>query len=104
MATSKKNMSEEEWQLLANIGAIYKELRLESGLTQRQAADMLNTSQARVPVLEKGQADIMVTTLNRWANLYGHKVEIHLVPIEDEFDKALRESIEELEMKGGDAA
>lgn len=96
MATSRKTMTDEEWNLLAAIGGMYKDLRVESGLTQRQAADKIGTSQARVPVLEKGQADIMVTTLNRWANLYGHEVQISLVPIEDEFTKALREAAEEL--------
>lgn len=104
MATSRKTMTEEEWNLLAAIGEMYKELRIESGLTQREAADRLNTSQARVPVLEKGQADIMVTTLNRWANLYGHEVQISLVPIEDEFTKALREAAEELEAEKEEAA
>lgn len=97
MATSRKSMSDEEWQLLKNIGEMYRDLRLESGLTQREASDALHTSQARVPVLEHGQADVMITTLNRWANLYGYQVQISLVPIEDEFDKALREAVEELD-------
>lgn len=96
MATNRKSMTDEEWQLLADIGEMYKNLRLEARLTQRQASDALGTSQARVPVLEHGTADVMVTTLNRWANLYGHKVQITLVPIEDEFDTALREAVEEL--------
>lgn len=96
MATSRKDMTEEEWQLLADIGQMYKDLRLSAGLGQRGAAAILGTSQARVPVLEKGQADVMVTTLNRWAHIYGYVVEINLVPIEDEFDKALREAVEEL--------
>lgn len=96
MATSKKNMSEEEWQLLENIGEMYKSLRLAAGLQQREAAQALGTSQARIPVLEKGQADVMVTTLSRWASLYGYQVEIKLIPIEDEFTKALREAAESL--------
>lgn len=89
-------MTDEEWQLLANIGQMYKDLRLAAGLTQQQAARMIGTSQARVTPLESGQADIMVTTLNRWANIYGYEVQISLVPIEDEFDKALREAAQEL--------
>lgn len=84
MATSKKNMSFEEWAWLEDIGQMFKELRLKSGMTQRQAANKLGTSQARVPVLEHGQADVMLTTLNRWANLYGHEVQITLVPYEEE--------------------
>lgn len=92
-----RNITEEEWALLQSIGGIFKELRLEHGLTQKAAAQKLGTSQARVPVLEHGQADVMLLTLNRWANLYGHEVQISLVPIEDEFDKALREAMEELE-------
>lgn len=81
MATSKKDMTELEWNLLQNIGALYKELRVESGLTQREAALKVGTSQARVPVLEQGQADVMITTLNRWANVYGYQVEIGLVKL-----------------------
>lgn len=89
-------MTEREWEILAGIGELFKELRQEAGLTQREAALALGTSQARVPVLEHGQADVMITTLNRWAGLYGYEVQINLVPIEDEFDKALREALEEL--------
>lgn len=104
MATSKKNMTEEEWEMLAGIGAMFKELRDASGLTQKQAASRLNTSQARVPVLEHGQADVMVTTLMRWAGLYGYALEVSLVPIEDEFTKALREAAEELAAEQENAA
>lgn len=96
MATSKKDMSDQEWRLLEDIGQMFKDLRVESGMTQQQAARALGVSQGRVPVLEHGQADVMITTLNRWASLYGLGVQISLVPIEDEFDEALREAAEEL--------
>ena len=98
MATSRKNMSDDEWATLAQIGSMFKELRLEAGLNQKEAAKALGTSQARLPVLENGQADVMITTLMRHAALYGYNVEISLVPAEeDEFTKALREAVEELE-------
>lgn len=104
MATSKKSMTDEEWRLLASIGELYKDLRLEAGLTQSQAASAIGSSQGRVPVLEHGQADVMVTTLSRWAHLYGYEVQISLVPIEDEFTKALREAAEELANEKEDVA
>lgn len=82
--------------MLANIGAMYHELRQEHEMTQQQAARAVGVSQGRVSVLELGQADVMITTLHRWAHIYGCEVQISLVPIEDEFDKALREAAEEL--------
>lgn len=83
--TSTRNITDEEWALLKDLGRMFKELRHEHGLSQKKAAQKLGTSQARLPVLENGQADVMLLTLNRWANLYNHEVQISLVPYpEDE--------------------
>ena len=103
MATSTKGMSEEEWDLLAGIGAMYKEMRVESGMTQREAAKEAGTSQARVPVLEQGQADVMVTTLQRWAYIYGYKLEVSVVKIEEAEAEALA-ALQAEEKADGEAA
>lgn len=87
MAGSKKNMSDGEWNLLGAVGELFKKVRLEANMSQSQAAKAVGMSQARVPVLENGQADIMLVTLNRWANVYGYAVQLLLVPIEDEFEE-----------------
>lgn len=84
MAASNKSMTEAEWNLLGNIGDIYKELRLEAGISQKAAAEKAASSQARVCYLEGGKKDIMITTLNRWANVYGYELEINLVPLPTE--------------------
>lgn len=84
MATKNETITEREWALLANIGALFRELREEAGLSQKAAARLLGTSQARFPVLENGQADVMITTLQRHASLYGYDVEVSVVkkPVE----------------------
>lgn len=86
MATSTKDMTPEEWQLLANVGALFKELRDENNLTQKEAAKRIGTSQARFPILENGQADVMVTTLHRWATAYGYQLEIAVIKPGEEED------------------
>jgi transcriptional regulator with XRE-family HTH domain len=88
MATSRKNMSDEEWDLLKQIGQKFKEIRLRSNLTQIEAAKQVSMRQARIPVLENGQADVMITTLSRWAKVYGYEINIELVPIPAEESEA----------------
>lgn len=88
MAASSKKMSEDEWALLQNIGELFKEMRTEKSMTQRQAAKTLGTCQARLPVLENGQADVMITTLHRWARLYGYELEIAVIKLEEEDSNA----------------
>lgn len=81
MPGSRKRITDVERALLRIIGEILKDLREQSGLTQSQAAKSVGMAQSRLPVLENGQADLMLTTLNRWANAYGHCVEISFVPL-----------------------
>lgn len=83
MATSKKDMTEREWALLGNIGGLFKDLRTEAGFSQKEAARRIGTSQARLPVLENGQADVMITTLQRWAKVYGYELEISVIKLPD---------------------
>lgn len=81
-------MSPDEWDLLKQIGQKFKEIRLRSNLTQIEAAKQVSMRQARIPVLENGQADVMITTLSRWAKVYGYEINIELVPIPAEESEA----------------
>lgn len=69
--------------LLLSIGEALIMLRQGSGLTQRQAAKLANSTQARISDLENGKADVQILTLQRWAKTYGYEVELSFVPIEE---------------------
>lgn len=77
--------------LLDSIGELFLELRQEAGLTQRQAAEKAESIQARVSNLENGKADVFILTLQKWARVYGYDIQLHVVPIEDEGEKAFNE-------------
>lgn len=83
--------------ILDSIGVIIRDLREEAGLTQRQAAKLANSTQNQLSDLENGKADIFVLTLQRWARAFGCNLEMHFVPIEDEFNEALAEALAEIE-------
>lgn len=57
----------------------------------------MGASQATVSYLENGKVDAHILTLQKWARAYGHNVEIHFVPIEDDFTKELTVALSELE-------
>lgn len=65
---------------LENIGALYREMRAEKGLTQRQAAKLAKSTQARISDIELGRADVQILTLQKWAMVYGWQVEFNVVP------------------------
>jgi len=75
---------EEKKDLWVNIGLALQELRAQEGLTQRQAAALASSTQARISDLELGRADMFVSTLEQWARVYGYHVEVHFVPIEED--------------------
>lgn len=77
-------MNEKFQELLDSIAAALIHIRRESRMTQRQAAAKANSTQARISDLENGKADVFVSTLQRWAAVYGYDVEIHFVPVEEE--------------------
>lgn len=89
-------VSEIEAELLRNVGSLLKSFRETADLTQRGAAEAVGSTQATVSYLENGKVDFHILTLQRWAEFYGCNVEIHFVPVEDEFDRLLREAVEEL--------
>lgn len=102
MGRKRSDIAPEEWALLEDVGELFRELREESGLTQREAARAIESTQARISDIENGKSDILVGTLSRWASAYGYRLDIGLVPMEDEFDIALNAAIQELQEEGND--
>lgn len=54
------------------------ERRQRLGLTQTQVAARMGTSQSAVARLESGDADIRLSTLERYAAALGHQLELRL--------------------------
>ena len=52
--------------------------RLELGLSQTQVAARMGTSQSAVARLESGDADIRLSTLERYAVALGHRIDWRL--------------------------
>ncbi|MFY9224268.1 MAG: helix-turn-helix transcriptional regulator [Blastocatellia bacterium] len=61
------------------IGVLLKELREEAGLTQQQLAEKLNTKKSAISRIESHAEDIRLTTLQRYANALGKKLEISII-------------------------
>lgn len=61
---------------LSTIGNIFRGLREARGLNQYEAADLLNTTQARISYLESGANDLKISTLVKFAAGYGQDISI----------------------------
>jgi transcriptional regulator with XRE-family HTH domain len=57
------------------------EARLRAGLFQRQLAELMGTSQSTISRLESGQDLPTVATLEKLAEVTGHRLEMRFVPI-----------------------
>ena len=88
-------------ELLKNLGLILRGFREDTGYSQREAAALVGSIQGTVSYLENGKVDAHILTIQKWANLYGYNLELHFAPIEDEFDKLLREAVEDLAPETG---
>jgi transcriptional regulator with XRE-family HTH domain len=53
-------------------------------MTQTQVAALMGTSQSAVARLESGDADIRLSTLERYAAALSHELEWHLKPMEED--------------------
>jgi predicted transcriptional regulator len=60
------------------LAATLVELRRESGLSQTQVAARMGTSQSAVARLEAGEADVRLSTLERYAAAVGHHLDVRL--------------------------
>lgn len=77
-------LDDEAKNLWENVGSALRTVREQEGLTQRQAAKLAESTQARISDVENGKADLFVSTIQKWARVYGYSIEIHLVPMDDE--------------------
>lgn len=68
-------------EMAARRRALTEELvsrRLELGLSQTEVAARMGTSQSAVARLESGQADVRLSTLERYAAAVGHVLDFRL--------------------------
>lgn len=83
-------------ELIKNLGLVLRGFRENAGYSQREAAAQIGSIQGTVSYLENGKTDAHILTIQKWANLYGYNLELHFTPIEDEFDRLLREAANDL--------
>ncbi|MGO3344462.1 MAG: helix-turn-helix domain-containing protein [Marinomonas sp.] len=60
-------------------GALLKEARINSGLTQIELADKLQTQKSAISRIENHSEDVKLSTLEKFATALGKKLEIRLV-------------------------
>ena len=76
-----KEMAEQRRSLAATLSS----KRLELGLSQTEVAARMGTSQSAVARLESGEADLRLSTLERYAAAIGQRLDwrLSLMPMED---------------------
>ena len=60
------------------IGALLKQARIASGLTQEEVADKLNTKKSAISRIENHAEDIRLSTLEKFASVLGRKIEVSI--------------------------
>ena len=63
------------------IGAVLRQLRNESGITQEELAKKLTTKKSVISRIENHAEDIRLSTLNKYAESLGRSLKIQLVSI-----------------------
>jgi len=58
------------------IGVLLRQVRIESGITQEQLAQKLNTKKSAVSRIENHAEDIRISTLKKYAEALGKKLNI----------------------------
>jgi transcriptional regulator with XRE-family HTH domain len=76
-------MANENRPVAETLGEALQEARVMLCITQREAADMLDTSQARISGAERGEWDPKLSTILKYAEGYGYDIEINLIPHSD---------------------
>lgn len=61
------------------IGIIIKELRLESGMTQEQLAEKLETKKSVISRMENHSEDIRLSTLQKVASVFGKQLRVAIL-------------------------
>ncbi len=78
----KENVSHEEfWKGYEDykIGAYLKEMRKENGLTQSEMAKKIHTTSSVISRMENHAEDIKLSTIEKFAEALGKRVEIRIV-------------------------
>ncbi len=60
------------------IGAVLRQARESSGLTQEQLAEKLNTKKSAISRIENHAEDIRLSTLEKFAQVLGRKLEVSI--------------------------
>lgn len=60
-------------------GAMIKEMRIESGMTQEQLAEKLDTKKSVISRLENHSEDVRLSTLQKVASVFGKKLQIAIL-------------------------
>ena len=61
------------------IGMMIKELRLESGMTQEQLAEKLETKKSVISRMENHSEDIRLSTLQKVASVFGKQLRVAML-------------------------
>ncbi len=60
------------------IGVLLKQARVASGLTQKEVAEKLHTKKSAISRIENHAEDIKLSTLEKFASVLGHKLEVSI--------------------------
>ncbi len=69
----------EEGYQAFKIGALLRQAREASGLTQEEIAERLDTKKSAISRIENHAEDIKLSTLERFASALGRKIEISII-------------------------
>ena len=61
------------------IGAMIKEMHLESGMTQEELAEKLKTKKSVISRMENHSEDIRLSTLQKVASVFGKRIQIAMM-------------------------
>ena len=76
--TEFKEGYEEGYQSF-KIGALLRQAREDSGLTQEEIAERLNTKKSAISRMENHAENIKLSTLEKFASVLGRKVEVSII-------------------------
>ncbi len=99
MGKPQRVLNQREKDMLEGIGSLFRDIRTEAGLTQRQVAEQMEpaSTQARVSYLEQGHTDIQLTTLQKFAEFYGYRLTVSVqtpdYDEEAEFNEAVDKAV-----------
>ncbi|MDX8392819.1 MAG: helix-turn-helix transcriptional regulator [Mariprofundaceae bacterium] len=73
------NKNYEEGYQSFKIGALLRQARESSGLTQEEIAERLHTKKSAISRIENHSEDIKLSTLEKFASVLGRKIEVSIV-------------------------